>query len=461
MEDKSTRPEDRYGIVPTVDLAGKRRWIYPDRRSGPRASTRRTIAIVLMAIYLVTPFLTWGGHPLLRLSFQESTVYAFGLVLRFSDMSYLAFILLGLALTLFFVTALKGRIWCGYACPQTVFVEWLIRPIEEFIEGSAHHRRIEDQKPLTAKRLSKKVLKQSIFLLISAVVANVLLAYFISPRELVRWMTSPPTQQPTAFIAMVSVMGAVYFDLSWFREQFCSFICPYARFQSVMMDNQTPAVAYDVRRGEPRGKRGQVGDCIDCRLCVRVCPTGIDIRDGLQLECIQCNRCADACDTVMTNLERPIGLIREASFDELEGRTSKPYWQRPRVLIYTLALLVTLGAFSARLLTREKVEFKFSRQSGAAFSTLPDGRLANLFNLRLINNGSERVPLDFQTKAGAADTIICGACAKPLEPYERRDLSLVLVRANGTDGVGEDVFVLRHQATGESYELSFLAPKAP
>ena len=363
-------------ISPTLAAGGRRQWLYPDRQKGPKSKVRGRIAAVLMAIYLVTPWLSWNGRALLRVDLAAGDAHVWGQIFRFSETSYLAFIFLALALLLFFVTALRGRIWCGYACPQTVFVEWLIRPIEELIEGPAHKRRRRDQGPRTFDRVWRKALKHIVFLGISAVVANALLAYFAPPSHVLRWMVESPAAHPAAFGVMSIVGALVYFDLAWFREQFCAFVCPYARFQSVMMDKHTPVVAFDAGRGEPRGKKAS-GDCIDCGLCVRVCPTGIDIRDGLQLECISCFRCADACDMVMTNLGRPLGLIKAQPAAEL-----RPW--RARTIAFGAGLVAVSVLLIARAASRPNVAISFQRQAGATFATLPDGRIVKIYRAQVL-----------------------------------------------------------------------------
>jgi cytochrome c oxidase accessory protein FixG len=246
--------------------------------------------------------------------------------------------MLGAFVSIFLVTALWGRVWCGWGCPQTVYMELLFRPIERWLEGSRGQQLKLDQNGPNGRRL----LKWLIFALISVAVAHIFLAYFIRPAELYRWMTRSPLEHPTSALVVLGTSALVFFDFAYFREQMCTVICPYARLQSALLDDRSLVVGYDARRGEPRGNgRKAGGDCIDCQACVITCPTGIDIRDGLQLECINCTQCVDACDSVMSRLGKPLGLVRYAS-TRWFATGERLGWLRPRVVIYVV-LLAALG----------------------------------------------------------------------------------------------------------------------
>ncbi len=448
--------------APTVTATGARRWLYPDRRPGPWAKLRGRLAILLLLIYGITPWLEIGGRPVLRVDILAGQAYVFGAVFKFSDAGYLAFIALILAVTLFLVTSVRGRIWCGFACPQTVFVEWVVRPIEEWVEGNARRRQIQDQGPMTLNLALRKLSKHILLLGVSAGVANIFLAYFIPPSTLLHWMTRSPAEHPWAFAGMSLVLAVFYLDLAWFREQFCAFLCPYARFQSVMLDAQTPAVAYDARRGDPRGRRAQ-GDCIDCELCVRVCPTGIDIRNGLQLECIQCLRCADACDGIMTTLKRPLGLIRMASADELssltESAASEPasgvkvrFRWRLRPLLYAALLALLVGILSFSIWRRPLLELTITRQPGTTYSTMPDGSIGNMYILRAVNYTSEPRTVNLRLESPAEGALLCGACAQPIAGSESARLGLVVTVPATFAG---KTITLVDLDSGKPIELSF------
>ncbi len=402
--------------VPTMNSSGKRRWLYPDRRSGAHASRRRNLAVILIIFYLIAPWLRWNGIPLLRLDVIEKKAFILGQIFQVNDATLIAPGMAAMALLLFFATSIKGRIWCAYGCPQTVFVEWIIRPIEELTEGSAHHRRSMDAGPQTLELRLRKGLKHILFLAVSALVANTFISFFVGPDRVAHWTIRPPTEHPMPFFVMTFVMLAFYADLAWFREQFCAFLCPYARFQSVMIDQHTPTVAYDAQRGDPKGQDKKVslerkfGDCIDCQLCVRVCPTGIDIRDGLQLECIMCARCIDACDMVMTNLGRPKELIKIASQNELAGHKKTAIWQRPKTMAYAATLLLMTSAGAIRILGRDDLALTIIRAPGPVYTHMPDGRLGNMFVVRATNNTSSPIKLDLEIVSPKGAEILCAQC---------------------------------------------------
>ncbi len=440
--------------APTVEADGRRRWLYPERLSGKRGKIRERLAMVLMLVYLVVPFVSIGGRPLLRISFLDQKAYFFGATFGFHEAYLFVFVLIILMLTLFLFTSIQGRIWCGYACPQTVFVDWLIRPIEELIEGNANRRRRIDKAPMTLAKIGRKLLKHAVFMFVLLVISNAFLAYFVAPKTLMQWVSSSPADHPFAFGVMVFVFSALYFDLVWFREQFCAFLCPYARFQTVMFDERTPVISYDEQRGEPRGRRGEVGDCIDCNLCVRVCPTGIDIRDGLQLECIQCARCADACDMVMGNLKRPLGLIRHCSEADLAGSPAKT--RRVRPWFYAILLgLITIG-FVSQIVLRESLDVRILRQPGTTYAIFDNDSFANYFQMKISNRSDREQRLSLLGQSSAVK-VICGLCDQLIEPG--RDVVAQLIVILPQDYPQETVALqFNHEL---EVELSLLKPASP
>jgi cytochrome c oxidase accessory protein FixG len=273
-------------------------------------------------------------------------------------------------------------------------------------------------------------------------------------------MIQPPSEHPGPFFVMTFIMLAFYADLAWFREQFCAFLCPYARFQSVMMDQDTPTVSYDANRGEPRGavkkkaeSASSQGDCIDCQLCVRVCPTGIDIRNGLQLECIRCARCIDACNMVMTNLQRPPHLIKIASHNELAGEARIPFYRRPKALAYAVALTLLIAVGGIRIFARDSVALNITRAPGPAYTQMPDGRLGNTFLIRFTNNTASDVKLDLEILSPQGAQILCAQCQSNVKASEEQRVSAIIafdpknanqkliIRNKSSDTTGESMLL--------------------
>jgi cytochrome c oxidase accessory protein FixG len=438
--------------APTVDQSGRRRWLYPDRRSGRLSRIRGRLALLLLVIYLVAPFVTIGGMPLIRFDVLQGIIYVLGQSFRFADGSYLVFVFITLFLLLAFVTSLWGRIWCGYACPQTVFVEWVIRPIEEWVEGPAHRRKRQDAGPMTLGLFARKALKYVLFSFVIWLISNAFLAYFIEPATLWHWMRGSPAEHPWAFSFMTLTFAALFLDLTWFREQFCAFVCPYARLQSVMISSATPTIAYDLARGEPRGKRKGTGDCIDCQLCVRVCPTGIDIRHGLQLECIQCGRCADACDGIMSNLGRPKGLVRMASERELSGKRLHRFRVRP--IIYLALLLLNVGVVSYAVGTRDDLKLTVVRQPSTTYTQMRENEYANFFMLRVVNQSRDEKTLSLSVDPGVK--LICSVCDRPIAANQEVQGNLVVLFPKGYNKTS---IPIKREGVDQGLELPLLKPQ--
>lgn len=385
--------DDPLRTLYTVDQRGNRKWVYATIVDGLFRKRRRIVTGILFAFYLTMPWVKIRGEQGILLDFFSRKFVFFGSVFQATDTIYLFLVFAVLALLLFFLTAIYGRIWCGWACPETVFLEFLFRPIERWIEGDHLARRRLDQGPWTTEKIRKKLLKHSISAVSAWIIASTFLAYFVGREHLIQMMMAPPWENWPTFLVTLFLMGLMAFQFGWFREQFCTILCPYARFQSVLLDRHSLVIAYDQGRGEPRGKLktpkpSDRGDCIDCAKCIRVCPTGIDIRNGLQLECINCTACIDACDSVMEKIRRPKGLIRYASEAELQGNPPHPL--RPRVLIYAGILTLLISVLTVRLMNRDLTEVQFIRPPGETlFARIDQNWSANQFTLAILNKGSE------------------------------------------------------------------------
>lgn len=398
----------------TINTDGSRKFVHPADVHGPFTFWRRLSAVVLMAIYAALPWIPVNGFPAVFLDIQSRRFHFFGLTLATQDLWIGFFLVTGLAFSLFYVTAVLGRVWCGWTCPYTVFLEHLYRRVERWIDGDATARRQLDTAPWTPVKIARRVLKHGVFILMSALIAHIFLSYFVSLKALYEMMRHSPAQNLRAFGVVLFLTGCLYFAFAWFREQFCIILCPYGRLQSALTDEHSVIIGYDKKRGEPRGKataETTAGDCVDCRRCVQVCPTGIDIRNGLQLECIGCAACIDACNDIMTRLHRPKGLVRYDSHVGLGGGRTRHV--RPRTIFYSIMLVAGMVAFFLAATSIAPFRATAVRMGGAPFY-VDGGAIRNQFQLRLINKlnqpSSYRVELSSGVPAGlrivGADQII-------------------------------------------------------
>jgi cytochrome c oxidase accessory protein FixG len=375
--------------IATVDKEGKRIWIYPKKPKGYYHNLRIFVTVVLLSILFAGPFIKINGQPLLLVNIFERKFVVFGATFWPQD-----FFLLALTLVTFFVfiilfTVSFGRIWCGWACPQTLFMEMVFRKIEYWIEGDANQQRRLDQQEWNSEKIIKKTGKQLIFLFISLLIAHTVMAYLVGIEQTIKIVSQPPTAHLSGFIGLMAFTGIFYFVFAKFREQACTVVCPYGRLQGVLLVKDSIAVMYDWLRGEPRGKISKhkseevKGDCIDCKLCVHVCPTGIDIRNGTQLECVNCTACMDVCDDVMVKVGRPEGLIRYASHNMIAEGKKKIF--TTRVMGYSVVLFVLLSALSYFIFSRADVEATILRLPGMLYQRTDDGMISNLYNVQIAN----------------------------------------------------------------------------
>jgi cytochrome c oxidase accessory protein FixG len=374
--------------VYTINPDGSRNFLHPADVHGRFQRYKGIVFTVLLVIYAAVPWIQVGGHPLVNISLPNRVAYLAGHTFTNQDFFLLFFLVSGLGFTLFVVTSLWGRIWCGYACPHTVFLEGVYRRIERWIEGPRDTRIRRNLGPLTADKAWRKTLKHGVFLGLAYLNAHIFVAYFVEPAELLRWMSGGPREHWTTFVWVMIWTGLLYFNFAWFREQLCLIICPYGRVQSALVDSDTMIIGYDETRGEPRGRKGdKTGDCIDCFRCVSVCPTGIDIRNGLQMECVGCANCIDACNDIMDRIERPRGLIRYDSQKGFEGSARRPLF-RPRTIAYGVAALIGLSVFGFTASRRSDIEVHVLRSRGLPY-ILAETEIRNVFNLGIQNKGAQ------------------------------------------------------------------------
>jgi len=384
----SNAPEAQERVLSTLNRDGTRRWIRPKISREDFYRRRLVTAWALIITFTMIPILKLGGKPLMLFDIPNTEFSFFGSTFLPTDTFLLMLLLFSIFIGIFLITAVLGRVWCGWVCPQTVYMEFLYRPIENLIEGGRSQQlKLDAQGPNL-----RRMLKYVVFFVVSAFLANTFLAYFVSWDRLLGWITSPPTRNPAAFAIMLGTTLLMFFDFSWFREQTCIVACPYGRFQSVLLDRQSLIVGYDTGRGEPRGpwrkaEKRTNGDCIDCSLCVSTCPTGIDIRDGLQMECIHCTQCIDACNGVMDRIGLDRGLIRYTSQAELAS--GKRTFLRPRLIVYSAVLAVMFGAFAFSLAGKSTADVTLLRGIGAPFTVLPSGEISNQIRIKVANRSPD------------------------------------------------------------------------
>ncbi len=383
-----SKPLPNLDSLSTINADGSHKFVHPADVRGTFTRWRRLTGFVLIVVYIALPWIPVNGHPAVFLDLAVGRFHFFGLTLAVQDLWLGFFLVTGLAFLLFYATALFGRLWCGWACPYTVFLEHVFRRIERVVDGDAPARRRLDAVPWTFSKVWRRTLKHALYLLAATAIAHIFLSYFVSLRGLYEMMNRPPSEHLAVAGAVLFLTGSLYFSFGWFREQFCVIICPYGRLQSALTDEHSVVIGYDKKRGEPRGKLGTAGagDCVSCNRCVQVCPTGIDIRNGLQLECVACAACVDACDDVMSRLGRPKGLIRHDSHAGLNG--GKTRFVRPRTILYAVLLLVGAAVFTVSVSRLQPFRSTVIRMVGPPFF-LSDDVIRNQFNLRLLNKRHE------------------------------------------------------------------------
>lgn len=399
MDDHYAYEEEYRDTIATVDETGKRIWMYPKKPKGYYHNLRIVVTVVLLSVLFSGPFIKIGGQPLLLLNFFERKFVILGQAFWPQDFFLLALLLVTFFVFIILFTVAFGRVWCGWACPQTLFMEMVFRKIEFWIEGDANKQRKLNQAPWTGDKIFKKGLKHLIYIVISILIAHTVMAYLIGVDQVKIIVSQSPMNNLSGFIGLTAFTGIFYWVFAYFREQACVAVCPYGRLQSVLLVKDSIVVMYDWLRGEKREKikKGQdssegAGDCIDCKLCVHVCPTGIDIRNGTQLECVNCTACMDVCDDVMDKVGRDKGLIRYSSHTAVETKQSKLF--TPRVAGYSIILVALLTFLSFMVISRSDVEVTVLKVPGTLYEKTDDGMISNLYNIQFVNKTFEDIPLE-------------------------------------------------------------------
>lgn len=388
MDDKSNLKESFRDKVATVDKKGKRVWIFPQQPAGKLYNLRTAFTIFYLLLFFGLPFLKVNDHPIFLINILERKFILFGQIFWPQDFFIFA---LGMIVFIVFIalfTVVFGRVFCGWACPQTIFMEMVFRRIEYFIEGNAAQQKMLDKASWNTDKIIKRVSKWVAFWLVSFLIANTFLAYIIGVDELYKMVTEPFVQHLGTFASLTLFTTVFFFVYLWMREQICTVICPYGRMQGVLLDRNSMVVAYDYKRGETRGKfhKNEVrttGDCIDCEQCVRVCPTGIDIRNGTQLECINCTACIDACNRMMDAVGLPQDLIRLASENNIAK--NRPWVFTVKMKAYSLVMCILLGILVWLLASRTDVGVSLLRTPGQLYQEQPNNQMSNLYNYKMLN----------------------------------------------------------------------------
>lgn len=398
------KPESFRDRIATVDEKGKRNWIYAQKPKGRLYRIRTVVSWGFFALFFILPFLKINGRPLFLFNIPEGRFIIFGKIFWPQD-----FFIFGLTMVTFIVfivlfTAAFGRLFCGWVCPQTIFMEMLFRKIEYVIEGDAAQQKLLNKAPWTGVKIRKKLLKHGVFFGMAFIIANFFLSYIIGMDALQKMISEPLGDHILTFISLLIFSGVFYGVYAYFREQVCTVVCPYGRLQGVLLDRNSMIVAYDHKRGEPRGKfrKNQpaalaMGDCIDCFQCVKVCPTGIDIRNGTQMECVGCTACIDACDKMMDAVGRPRGLVRYASENGISEGKKLRYTGRMK--FYTLLLFILAGIVTTLLVTRKDVGGTIVRAPGMLYQERGEDSISNLYTIKVVNKTIKDIPLTLKLEA--------------------------------------------------------------
>jgi cytochrome c oxidase accessory protein FixG len=392
------KPDDSYrDSIATVDAAGARVWLYPRQPAGRLYNRRKWLSYGFLTLLFAGPWLRIQGLPVLLLNLPARKFIIFGQIFWPQDFFILLLATLTFLVFIIVFTVVYGRAFCGWVCPQTIFLEMVFRRIEYWLEGDAPQQKALDRRSLDWDKLWRKTTKHALFLLVSFLIANTFLAYIIGTEELLKIVTDPPTAHLGGLAALTVFTGVFYAVFARFREQVCTIVCPYGRLQGVLLDKDSLVVAYDYQRGEPREKRRKnqtrtAGDCIDCHQCVQVCPTGIDIRNGAtQLECINCTACIDACNNIMALINKPEGLIRPATVNGIANGTKFRLTGRVKALSGVLAALLLV--LTGLLASRANVAATVLRTPGQLFQKTDHGTITNLYNISVINKTNRPYPI--------------------------------------------------------------------
>lgn len=465
MEKETKRDESFRDSIATIDQQGNRKYVFPKKPKGKLHNYRLIVSWLLLAFFFITPFIKINGEPLFLFDVISRKFIFFGQIFWPQDTYLFAVMMLTLIVFIVVFTVSLGRLWCGWACPQTIFMEMVFRKIEYWIDGDANDQRRLAKQNWNGEKIWKRLLKYSIFAIIALLISNTIFAWVLGIDRVFEIMQEPISENSAAFTGMMVLSGFLMFIYSWFREQVCLILCPYGRLQSVLLDSNTIVVAYDYIRGEPSGnyKKGEnrreadKGDCIDCRACIEVCPTAIDIRNGTQLECVNCTACIDACNKTMDRVGQPRGLIR---FDSEKGISiGKKLKLNARLIAYIAVLLALITFLNVLLFNRSDVEATILRTPGLLFQQQDNGQISNLYNIKVVNKRREQFPIEIKLLSHEGKIVMAAGdmTVKPAASTE----GVFFVYLNKSDVNGKipiTLGVFSHDKPIEEIQLTFVGP---
>jgi cytochrome c oxidase accessory protein FixG len=459
--------------IGTIDEEGKRAWVYPKKPSGKLYQYRKYVSYILLAFLFVAPFVKINGNQFLLFNVLERRFNIFGFPFWPQDFYLFVIMMIIMVVFIIFFTAAFGRIFCGWICPQTIFMEMVFRRIEYWIDGDRGAQIRLDKQAWNADKIRKRVLKWFIFFVISFLIANIFLAYLIGSDRLIQYVLEGPLAHISTLISLLIFTGVFYFIFAWFREQVCIIACPYGRLQGVLLDNKSIVVAYDHKRGEKEVGRAKFkknedreasgkGDCIDCFQCVHVCPTGIDIRNGTQLECVNCTACIDACDSIMEAVNLPKGLIRYASEENIEKKA--PFKFTPRLKGYTAVLVILIGVLTGMLFLRSDVEANILRLPGQLYEHKENNIISNVFTYKLLNKTTkniENIHFKLKSPTGTIRTVKHGEIVVPAQGLVEGTLFIEINYAALSGDKNRAVIeVYSEENLIETTSVTFLGPRS-
>ncbi|MCF0062606.1 cytochrome c oxidase accessory protein CcoG [Dyadobacter chenwenxiniae] len=444
---------------------GKRNWFYPQKPTGKWHTRRVWFTVAILTLLFVTPFITFNDQPLLLFNVLERKFIIFGIFIGPQDYWLFGLTMLSFMVFIVLFTTIFGRLWCGWACPQTVFMEMVFRKIEYAIEGNATKQKLLNKAPWNTEKIVRKTAKYAAFLIVSFLIANLLLAYVLGVDELSKIIREPISEHIPLFSGIIAFTAIFYFNFAWLRDQACTVVCPYGRLQGVLMDRNTINVAYDYERGEPRGKihknqERTEGDCINCHQCVAVCPTGIDIRNGLQMECVNCTACIDACDNIMDKVGFEKGLIRYTSENAIVKKTNKLITTRVVGAMVMLVLLWSVLGFM--VVSRTDTQTMLLRAPGSQYIENSDRSITNLYTFKIFNKTNQTINPTIRLEGVSGKLIFAGKPNLALDPagmVEGTVFIVVPAEALKKRKTTLTLSVFQGNEKLEEFETTFIAPE--